>query len=128
MSLSKLALAAVAASLIGSAAAYADPPPQGGAMMGHHGGMHGMFTPEERMMLFVDAAKATAGMTDDQRHAWREQQRDHFMAMSDADKAKMKADLDARWSALSPAQQADIKAKMDAFRAAHMGGDHGGGQ
>ena len=85
----------------------------------HGGGMHGVFSPEERMMLFADAAKATAGMTDDQRHAYREQQRDHFMSMSDADKAKLKADLDARWAALTPAQKADIKAKIDAFRAAH---------
>jgi hypothetical protein len=130
MSLSKLALAAVAASLIGSAAVYADPPPPppGGGMMGGHGGgmMRGMFTPEERMMLVADGMKATAGMTDDQRHAYRQQQREHFMSMSDADKAKMKTDLDARWAALTPAQQADIKAKIDAFRAAHMGGQGGG--
>jgi hypothetical protein len=102
--------------------AHADPAPQG---QGMHG-MRGMFTPEERMMLFADGAKATAAMTDDQRHAWRQQQREHFMSMSDADKAKMKSDLDTRWAALTADQQAAIKTKMDAFRAARMA-DHGGG-
>ena len=96
MSLSKLTLAAVAASLLATAA-YADSTPAaappGGGMMGGHGGgmMRGMFTPEERMMLFVDAAKATAGMTDDQKHAYRQQQREHFMGMSDADRQRVTA-------------------------------------
>jgi len=136
MSFSRLATLAFAATLLGSAAAYADstsPPPGGGTMMmgGHGGGMRGMFTPEERMMWFTDGAKATAGMTDDQKHAYRQQQREHFMSMSDDDKAKFKADLDKRWAALTPAQQADIKSKIEAFRAAHMGamgGGQGGGQ
>jgi hypothetical protein len=128
MSLSRLAFLAVAASLLGSAA-YADPPPPGGTMSGGHGMMRGMFTPEERMMWFADSMKATAGMSDDQRHAYRQQQRDRMMGMSDADRDKLKADLDRRWAALTPQQQADIKAKVDAFRAQHMGGgDHGGGQ
>ena len=135
MSLSKLTLAAVAASLLATAA-YADstpasPPPGGGGMMGGHGGgmMRGMFTPEERMMLFVDSAKATAGMTDDQKHAYRQQQRDRFMAMSDADRTAMKADLDKRWAALTPQQQADIKTKIEAFMASRgMPAPQGGSQ
>ena len=131
MSFSRLATLAFAATLLGSAAAYADstsPPPGGGTMMmgGHGGGMRGMFTPEERMMWFTDGAKATAGMTDDQKHAYRQQRREQFMAMSEADRAKFKADLDKRWAALTPQQQADIKAKADAFRAEHMGGGEGG--
>jgi Spy/CpxP family protein refolding chaperone len=133
MSFSKLTIAAFAASLLATAA-YADstpaaPPPGGGMMMGGHGGMmRGMFTPEERMMLFADAAKATAGMTDDQKHAYRHQQREHFMSMSDSDRTAMKADLDKRWAALTPEQQADIKTKVQAFMAARgMGGGMGGG-
>ena len=130
MSLSKVAFLAVATSLLGTAA-LADPPPpsqgsMGGGMMSH-GMMRGMFTDEERLMLFADSAKATAGMSDDQRHAWRQQQREHFMSMSDSDKAKMKADLDTRWAALSPQQKADIKTKMEAFRAAHNWGQGGSG-
>ncbi|MEJ0041707.1 MAG: hypothetical protein WDM81_05625 [Rhizomicrobium sp.] len=126
MSVSRLAVLSLAVSLLGTAAAYADgtPPPAGGGMMmsGHGGMMHGMFTPEERMMLFADGAKATAGMTDDQKHAYRQQQRARFMGMSDTDRATLKADLDKRWAALTPAQQADIKAKVDAFMAARMNG------
>ncbi len=130
MSLSRIATFALAATILGSAAAYADPPappPQGGMMMSGHGGMmRGMFTPEERMMMFADGVRATAGMTDDQKHAYRQQRREQFMAMSEADRAKFKADLDKRWAALTPQQQADIKAKADAFRAEHMGGGEGG--
>ncbi|HWD26058.1 MAG TPA: hypothetical protein VG387_02740 [Rhizomicrobium sp.] len=121
MTTSRFLLAAGAALLLSTAAFAQD----------HGGGMRGMFTPEERMMLFADNMKATAGMTDDQRHAYREKERDHFMSLSDTDKARMKADLDSRWAAMTPAQKADIKTKIDAFRASHgMGGhgDQGGGQ
>ena len=127
MSFSRILLAASAAVLLAGTAAYAaDPAPAPTPMQnGGHGMMRGMFTPEERMMLMADAFKATAGMTDDQRHDYRHQQRDRIMAMSDADRAKFKSDLDKRWAALTPAQQADIKAKIDAFRAARAA--HGGG-
>ncbi len=127
MSFSKITLAAVAASFLATAA-YADSttPPPGGGMMGGHGMMHGMFTPEERAMWFADAMKATAGMTEDQRHAYRQQQREHFMSMSDGDRTAMKADLDKRWAALTPVQQADIKSKEEAFRAARMNAAGGG--
>jgi len=127
MSLSRFLLAASTVALLaGTAAQAADPTPAPTPMQnGGHGMMRGMFTPEERMMLFTDVLKATAGMTDDQRHDYRHQQRDRIMAMSDADRAKFKADLDKRWAALTPAQQADIKAKIETFRAAREA--HGGG-
>ena len=127
MSLSKIVLTAFVASFL-SAAAYAEStpasnPPAMGAMSGH-GMMHGMFTDEERMVLFADTAKATTGMTDDQKHAYRHGQRDRIMAMSDSDRAKFKADLDLRWSALTADQKADMTAKMQAFMAAHHDHDH----
>jgi GH25 family lysozyme M1 (1,4-beta-N-acetylmuramidase) len=62
-------------------------------------------------------------MTDDQKHAYRHAQRDRIMAMSEADRSKMKADLDARWNALPADQKADMTAKMQAFRAAHEARD-----
>jgi hypothetical protein len=119
-----------AALLMCSAAAFpgalaADPPAMGA--MGGHGMMRGMFTPEERMMLFVDGFKATAGMTDDQKKAYRDERRAKIMAMSEADRAKMKADLDTRWAALPADQKASITAKMEAFRAAHANGGGGMG-
>jgi hypothetical protein len=125
MTKSHFLLAATAALLVSTAAFAQSAPPQGDASA--HGMMRGMFSPEERMLLFADSMKATSGMTDDQRHDYRKQQRDHFMTMSDADKAKMKADLDSRWAAMTPDQKADVKARIDAFRAAHGMGDHGGG-
>lgn len=122
----KLSHLALAAALLLSSAAFADtalaadaPAP---AAMGGHGAMRGFLSPEERMMLFVDAAKATAGMTDDQKHAYRDKRRADFMAMSDADRAKMKADLAARWAALSADQKASITAKFEAWRAARQAG------
>ncbi len=123
MSLSKIVLTTFVATFL-SSAAYAEStpasnPPAVGAMsaMGGHGVMHGMFTQEERMVLFADMSNATAGMTDDQKHAYRHGQRDRIMAMSDTDRAKFKADLDSRWNALPADQKADMTAKMQAFMA-----------
>jgi hypothetical protein len=91
--------------------------------MGGHGMMRGMFTQEERMMLFADLSKATANLSDDQKHAYRHEQRDRIMAMSDSDRAKFKANLDTRWNALPADQRAAMLAKMQAFMAEqHEGG------
>ena len=127
MSLSRILLAASTVALLATTTAYAADPAPAAPMQADSGRgmMRGMFSPEERMMLFADGMKATAGMTDDQRHDYRHKQRDRIMAMSEADRAKFKADLDKRWAALTPAQQADIKTKVEAFRAARQA--HGGG-
>ncbi|MBV9421262.1 MAG: hypothetical protein JO348_15950 [Alphaproteobacteria bacterium] len=120
MTFSKFAFAGLAAVLLaGSAVAATAPttPPAQGEMGGGRGMMRGFFSPEERMMLFVDSWKATAAMNDDQKRDYRRQQRERIMAMSDADRAKLKADLDARWAALPDAQKATIKAKVQAFMA-----------
>lgn len=124
---------ALAAALLLSSAAIADStlaadPPASATTMGGHGMMRGMFTPEERMMLFADRAKTAAGMSEDQRKADRQAFRDKIMAMSDADKAKFKADLDTRWNALSADQKAAITAKFQAFMAARQAGGGGAGQ
>ena len=39
----------------------------------------------------------TKGMTPDQRRAWRQTERQKLIAMSDTDRQKFKADLQARW-------------------------------
>ena len=124
MSLSRFAFAAVAATLFVSPVSAADAP--AGAPMAGHGMMGGMFTKEERMMWFADGMKATANMTDDQKQAYRKQQRQQFMAMSDADRAKYKADLDTRWAALPPDQKAAIQQRMQDFMAKRAQGDGGG--
>jgi len=121
MSFTKFALAAIAASLL-SASALADnaPPATPPAMGAGHGMMRGLLTPEERMMLFADMFKATAGMTDDQKQAYRQQQRTRLVSMSDPDRAKFKADLDARWNALPADQKSAMMAKLKAFMAARQ--------
>jgi hypothetical protein len=127
-----LLAAAAVACLAGSASAQTpaenaanSPPPTGGGMGGGHGMMHGMFSPEERMMLMEDMHKATANMTDDQKQAYRQQQRQRFMAMSDGDRTKYKSELDTRWAALPPDQKAAIQQRMQDFMAKRAKGDGG---
>lgn len=123
MSFSKLTLAVIAASLLGSAALAENAIPASPPAMGAgHGTMRGMFTPEERMMLFADMFKATASMTDEQRHAYRDQQRTRIMSMSEADRTKFKADLDARWNALPADKKTAMSTKMKSFMAARQAG------
>jgi hypothetical protein len=123
MSFSRLSLVAIAAALLGTAALADSAPPASPPAMGPgHGMMRGMLSDEERMVLFADMFKATAGMTDDQKHAYRQQQRTRFMSMSDADRAKFKADLDSRWNALPADQKTAMMAKMKAFMQARQAG------
>jgi hypothetical protein len=123
MSFLRFTLAAIAASLLSSAVLADNAPPATAPAMGAgHGMMRGMFTPEERMMLFADMSKATAGMTDEQKQAYRQQQRTRVVSMSNADRTKFKADLDARWNALPVDQKTAMMAKMKAFMEARQSG------
>jgi len=78
-----------------------------------NGGMHGFFTPEQREMY-----RESQGITDwhsmspDQRRAKFEEMRSKFAAMSDADKAKLKADMQAKFDALSPADKQAVEQKI----------------
>jgi len=123
MRLSRLLLAASAAILLASAA-QAAPAAHPPAMMGAGGGgaMRGMFTREERMVLLADGFKATAGMTEDQEKAYRAERRAKILAISGADLAKFKADLDARWAAMPADQKKLLTDKVQAFVAAHHPG------
>jgi hypothetical protein len=126
MSLSRLTLLAVAASFVATAALAEDTStPPASTLGGDHHMMRGMFTREERMMLFADMFKATAGMTDDQKKEYRQRQRSRIMAMSDSDRAKFKSDLDERWIALSVEQKAAMTARMQPFMAARLGNSGG---
>jgi hypothetical protein len=133
MLLSRVILPALAASFLATASFAADAPPAPPPHGDHDGGFMHSLTPDQRTMLFAERQKDTAGMTDEQRHASREAQHAKFAAMSDADKQKFAASLQARWNALSADQKAKIQADMAAFRAAHPRPDHdhtgqGGGQ
>jgi len=123
MSFSRLSSVAIAAVFLGSAALADSTPPANPPAMGPgHGMMRGMFSDEERTMLFADMFKATAGMTDDQKHAYRQQQRTRFMSMSDSDRSKFKADLDSRWNALPADQKTAMMAKMKELMQARRAG------
>lgn len=125
MSYSKLSMALIAASLLVSQASAEgnSPSPSTAANGGGSMAMHNMFTNEERMMLFADFVKATAGMTDDQKQAYRVQERSRISAMSDADRANLKADLDSRWSRLSEGQKSAMTARAQSFMAARHAGE-----
>ena len=84
MSVSRLLIAAAIAALLSTpalaetpaeAATHMPPPADTGmGMGGHGGGMRHFLSDNERMMFMVDMHKAVAGMTDDQKQAYRQQQ------------------------------------------------------
>ena len=92
--------------------------------------MHGFFSPEQRAM-YMEQLKANgtdwSTMSKDQRHAQMNTMRAKFMSMSDADKAKLKSDMQAKFDALTPDQKQAVEQKIAEHKARHdkmMGGDH----
>jgi hypothetical protein len=81
----------------------------------HGGGMHGFFTPEQREM-YMEQQKANgtdwSSMTPDQRHAQFQAMRAKFDAMSDADKQKMRSDMQAKFDSLTPDQKKAVEDKI----------------
>ena len=93
-------------------------PGPGGGSARHNGGKLAAFlTPEQRAAFMLKAREETRDMSRDQRRAWRKDQIQKLAAMSDTDKQKLKADLQARWDALP----ADRKARLEQ-RLAERGG------
>ena len=88
------------------------PGPQGG--FARHGGgkLAAMFSPEQRAAFMLQARQATAGMTPDQRRAWRRDQVQRLIAMSGSDRQKFTADLQARWDALPPDRKNRIEQRL----------------
>jgi predicted Fe-S protein YdhL (DUF1289 family) len=86
------------------------------------GGMHGFFTPEQRAM-YMEQQKANGvdwmSMSHDQRHAQMQAMRAKFDGMSDADKAKLKADMQAKFDALTPDQKQAVEQKIAERKARH---------
>ena len=124
MSLSRTLATALAVPLLAMVVFAADSPTASGqdrpacARPGV-GGMMQFLAPEQRMMMFADMQQATAAMTEEQRQAYRQSQRDKLMTMSDADRQAYAAGLQAKWDALSPDQQAKYRQQAQAFRAGH---------
>ena len=122
MSNSRLSMVVIAASLLTHQASANNRPSAADGR--HRMAMHGMFTREECMMLFADFFKTTAGMSDDQMRAYRSQERSRIMAMSEAERASFKSDLDSRRNGLSADQKAAMTAKMQNFMAARHASEH----
>jgi predicted Fe-S protein YdhL (DUF1289 family) len=97
------------------ATAFAQTPPPAQAE-----GMHSFFTPEQREM-YMEQQKTSgtdwSSMTPDQRHAQMQAMRAKFDAMSDAEKTKLRADMQAKYDALTPDQKKAVEDKIAARRA-----------
>ena len=84
-----------------------------------HGRLHGFFTPEQRVMFMLGARDQTQGMTHDQRHAFRHDQIAKVKAMSDAERTKLRADLQAQWDALPQARKDRIEQRIAERQSRH---------
>ncbi|HXS08248.1 MAG TPA: hypothetical protein VN723_15765 [Rhizomicrobium sp.] len=79
----------------------------------HHGGKLAAFlSPEQRAAFMLKAREETRDISHDQRRAWRADQVQKLSAMSDTDKQKLKADLQARWDALPADRKARIEQRL----------------
>ncbi len=89
------------------------PGPEGG--LGRHQGagrLAGFLTREQRVAFMLQAREQTRDMSPDQRRAWRKDQISKLKNMSDSDRQKFRADLQARWDALPPDRKARIEQRL----------------
>ena len=84
-----------------------------------HGKLAGLFTPEQRAMYIMGARDQLKDMTPDQRHAWRHDQVAKVVAMPEAERARLKADLQARWDALPQDRKDRIERRIAERQARH---------
>ena len=130
---SRFLMAAVAASLL-STAAFAAPPnasqvtvPPGTQSGQYQGKMKALFSsPEEFMMFRVQLREATRGMTRDQKRAYRHDQFHKIRAMTDSEKASWRRGLDAQWAALPPTRQQRMEARLQRHEERHEAHMNGG--
>ena len=117
MLLSRNLISALALSMMTAVAFAADVPPPP-ACPAHAGwAFMDTLTPEQRMMHFELMHQATANMTDDQRHAWRQAERAKFDAMPENDRQKYAAGLTIQWNALPADRKAAIQNEAEQRRA-----------
>jgi hypothetical protein len=89
------------------------PGPEGGLAPHRDGGkLAGLFSPEQRAAFMLQAREQTKDMTQDQKRAWRKDQVQKLRNMSETDRQKFKADLQARWDALPADRKARIQQRM----------------
>lgn len=119
--LAVLAGACVPAAIAAAELASDATPPRGA-------GFFRTLSPQQKMMMFVDMRKATAGMTDDQKRLYRQGQRQKFAAMTDSERQEFAAKLQAEWDSLPDDQKESIKQQVMGWRAQHASRDGGGGE
>jgi hypothetical protein len=89
------------------------PGPDGGFGRHHGGGkLAGMFSPQQRAAFMLQTREQTQGMTHDQKQAWRKDQMQKLIGMSEPDRQKFKADLQARWDAMPADRKAWMEQRM----------------
>lgn len=88
------------------------PGPEGGFGRHHGGKLAAFLSPEQRAAFMLQAREETRDMSRDQRRAWRKDQVQKLSAMSDTDKQKLKADLQARWDSLPADRKARIQQRL----------------
>jgi len=78
--------------------------------------------------MYIETNKIDfSSMSHEQRHAQMQALHAKFDGMSDADKAKLKSDMQAKFDALTPDQKQAVEQKIAEHKARHdkmMGGDH----
>ena len=123
----RILLAAVAATLLSSAAVFAAPPSAdqvtvSGGHQGRQGAkMRALFSsPQERMMFKADMRKATHGMTRDQKKAYKKQQMQQIRAMNDSEKEQWRQSLEAKWNAMPAESRTRLAQKIERHAEKHQ--------
>jgi hypothetical protein len=131
----RIFLAAVAATLLSTAAAVAVPPSadqvtvSGGHQGRYEGKMNALFSsPEERMMFKAQMHQATRGMSREQKKAYRKQQMQQIRTMNDSDKAAWRQSLQAKWDAMPVERRNQMAQKMERHAEKHQMRGQGQGQ
>jgi hypothetical protein len=131
MKTSQIFMAAIAATLLSTAAMASPPPaqdvtvPQGA--MDKPERAHALFgSPEARMMFKMQMHEATRGMTHEQKKAYQKDQKQKIKAMTGPEKEAWRRDLETKWAALDPNTKARISEKMEKHEEKHQARKSGG--
>lgn len=134
MNTPRILLAAVAATLL-STAAFAAPPsaaqvsvPQ--SETGRHDKMKALFESQDEFLMFrMQIHQAMHGMPRDQRKAYRKAEMQKVRAMNPAERGAYLHGLQAKWNALPESQRERMARKMEDHAARHQSRHDGqGGQ
>jgi hypothetical protein len=86
--------------------------PEQGAGRQNDGGLLSFLTPEQRAAFRIEARHEAR----EQMRAWRKERFQKLAAMTESDRQKLKADMQARWDALPADRKARIQERMARHR------------